>query len=71
MKLAVRITKLNDRAYKAWCPVLPGCEATGETWERTLDAIQRAVDAYLASLDAPLPRDWDGQFSSEIVSSQS
>ena len=52
MKLAVRITKLNDTAYKAWCPALPGCEATGETWARTLDAIQRAVDAYLASLDA-------------------
>jgi predicted RNase H-like HicB family nuclease len=51
MKLAVRITKLGDNGYRAWCPVLPGCEATGQTWERTLDAIQRAVDAYLASLD--------------------
>jgi predicted RNase H-like HicB family nuclease len=52
MKLAVRITKLHENSYRAWCPVLPGCEATGETWERTLDAVQRAVDAYLASLDA-------------------
>jgi predicted RNase H-like HicB family nuclease len=55
MKLAVRITKVPDKGYRAWCPALPGCEATGETWEMTLDAIQRAVDAYLASLDAVVP----------------
>lgn len=52
MKLAVRITKLSDSAYRAWCPVLPGCQATGQTWNQALDEIQKAVDAYLASLDA-------------------
>jgi hypothetical protein len=33
--------------------------------------MREAVVGYLASLNAALPRDWDGQFNSEMVPSQS
>jgi len=39
------------------CPSLPGCSARGQTKEDAIRNIHRAVEGYLASLDAIVPRD--------------
>jgi predicted RNase H-like HicB family nuclease len=71
MTMAVKIAQQSPSEYRAWGPALPGCTARGQSTAEVQSRMREAMVGYLASLDAPLPRDWDGQFSSEMVSSQS
>ena len=51
-RYTVIIEHEEDGGYHAFCPVLKGCHAQGETIEETLENIQEAMEIYLESLIA-------------------
>ena len=57
MKLAIKLSQEPSGGFRAMCPSLPGCLARGQTKEDAIRNIHRAVEGYLASLDAIVPRD--------------
>ena len=66
MKLVIKITQQPDGFYRAWCPSLPGCHASGRTKEDAREQIDLAVQGYLASLDVSLPRELSRALALEI-----
>ncbi len=55
MRIETKITKSATGTYRAWCPSLPGCEATGASREEAMAGIRQAMDSYVASLDSAMP----------------
>lgn len=56
MKLLIVIGQLPNGRYRASCPSLPGCYATGFSHEEASRNMHSAVRDYLASVnDAVLP----------------
>ena len=58
MKYAVIIEKAGNN-YSAYAPDVPGCGATGETVDETLDHIKEAIEFHLQGLKEeglPLPQ---------------
>ena len=51
MKIVAKFKRNKDGTYKAWCPSLPGCCATGSDEMEVKKKIEKAVHFYLASLD--------------------
>ena len=56
MKVQVKISHVQERGYRAWCPALPGCKVWGQSRDEALEKIRLAVRGYLASLEVALPR---------------
>lgn len=55
MRYAVMIEK-RARQYRAYAPDVPGCSATGVTWDEVLEHLRDALVVHLASLwDEGLP----------------
>lgn len=49
-----------DGGYHAYCPVLPGCHAQGDTLEEAVRGIHEAITLYLESLrehNEPIPQE--------------
>jgi predicted RNase H-like HicB family nuclease len=67
MKLVIRMTRLEDGTYRAWCPALPGCTVFGESIPEARTKIELAVEGYLAHLQDVLPRELGRQFQSEAT----
>ena len=57
MKLLVNVSREDSGDYRAWCPVLPGCEVWAESKPAAEAKIRQAIEFYLASLDVALPKD--------------
>jgi predicted RNase H-like HicB family nuclease len=56
MKLLISISQLSNGRFRASCPSLPGCCATGLSREEVTRNMNSAVRDYLASInDAVLP----------------
>lgn len=53
MRIAVNIWTTAEGGFKAQCPALPGCMASGRSNEEAAGAIEQAVRGYLASLNVP------------------
>jgi predicted RNase H-like HicB family nuclease len=53
----VKIRRLHESGYRAWCPALPGCVVFGTSEQDANDRIRQAVDGYMASLNESLPRE--------------
>lgn len=55
------IIERAERNFSAYCPELPGCIATGETEEETLENMKEAITLHLEGLKAEgLPCDTEG-----------
>jgi predicted RNase H-like HicB family nuclease len=67
MTLTARIARRPGGAFQAWCPALPGCLVVGETQEEAWAKIQIAVNGYLASLGAALPRELGKRLEASLV----
>jgi predicted RNase H-like HicB family nuclease len=59
MELTVNV-HLEDEAYWADVPELPGCFATGDTLDELFDSLREGIQLYLATEDSP-NRDSDGR----------
>jgi predicted RNase H-like HicB family nuclease len=55
MKLVVRIAREPTGEYRAWCPMLPGCDAQGASRDEALANMDSAVRGYLACLNVVVP----------------
>lgn len=55
MKMLVKITQSANSQFRAWCPSLPGCRAAAESREEAMWAIEKAIRAYLASMNVSEP----------------
>jgi predicted RNase H-like HicB family nuclease len=55
MKITVEIVQLSAGEYHAGCPALPGCEVSGQSRKEVMTKMAKAIQGYLASLDAVFP----------------
>ena len=55
MKIAVKVRQEQTGVYRAWCPALPGCTARGQTFEEVKAGMDKALRAYLSSLNVIVP----------------
>ncbi len=67
MKLIIKIKQQSDGSFRACCPSLPGCSASGRTKEHVHAKISLAVQGYLASLDVCLPRELGKALAMEMA----
>jgi len=44
------IVEKAGKNYSAYCPDLPGCIATGETAEKTVDGMKEAIEFHLEGM---------------------
>jgi predicted RNase H-like HicB family nuclease len=49
MKMNVIIEK-DTNGFYAYCPVLPGCQSQGDTFEQAFENIREAIDLYMETL---------------------
>ncbi|HEY9874417.1 MAG TPA: type II toxin-antitoxin system HicB family antitoxin [Candidatus Obscuribacterales bacterium] len=49
MKIKAKIHQTESGSYWAEIPAIPGCTATGETFEELLEHIYEAVEKYLSA----------------------
>jgi len=56
MTLPVRFAWLESGVIRAWCPALPGCVVTAESWPEAKRVLNDAIEGYLASMNIALPR---------------
>ncbi len=56
MKISVKIERKGKSSYRAHCPNLPGCFAVGNSRAESLNKIDTAIHAYLASMNQPTPK---------------
>jgi predicted RNase H-like HicB family nuclease len=49
-KLTIIFEK-DDFGYYCYCPVLPGCQSQGDTFEEAMANIKEAIDLYLECQD--------------------
>ena len=66
MKLVIRLSRVSEAAYVAWCPALPGCSVRANSRDEAHHRIRDAVTGYLASLDVALPRELDNKLQAEM-----
>ena len=52
MKYCVVIKQKDDDVFIVEVPSLPGCVAHGKTRQEAIEKSEKAIDAYLESLDA-------------------
>ncbi len=64
MKLTVKLARITNNRFKAWCPALPGCVVFGQSEDEAKNKIRQAIDGYLASLDTVLPTELAKKLSS-------
>ena len=57
MNLTIRIARQTGRAYRAWCPALPGCEVCAKTLREARSKIHDAIRGYASNLEQALPRE--------------
>ena len=57
MALTIRMMRVPQGGFKAWCPALPGCYAMGVTREEARRQVHRAMKGYIDSIDVVLPRE--------------
>jgi len=54
------VEREEDGGYHAFCPVLPGCHAQGDTYDEVLENIKDGIKLYIESLKAhndPIPEE--------------
>lgn len=51
MTVVVHIEQHKDESFRAWCPGLPGCRASGKDPKEARDKIEEAIRGYLASMN--------------------
>lgn len=61
MQLAIKVERRSESNYRAWCPALPGCTATGTSTDDVRQKMDGNIRGYLASLDAAVPPVLDQQ----------
>ena len=55
MGIAIVVVMVQPGHWHSRCPSLPGCEAIGPSRQGVLRNIDRAIRAYLASLNVAFP----------------
>jgi predicted RNase H-like HicB family nuclease len=55
VKIAIRIEKRPAGGFRAHCPALPGCVEYGRSRQEASRRIARAVEGYVASMNAQQP----------------
>ena len=66
MKVAIRVVRKTTGRFQAYCPALPGCWADGLTYEDAVRAVRRAIEGYLASMNAVVPTELVAQELSPV-----
>ena len=56
MKLAVKVIHSGSTGFRAMCPSLPGCCARGRSRQEAVENIHKAIQGYLASMNAVVPQ---------------